>query len=138
MVANIVVRRFHAGDGESLLTLWHQVLPDKQPWNDPKEALIRKLNRGDGLIFVAQQGGDIVGAVKAGYDGVRGWIYSLAVLPEHRRNGIGRKLLHAAESALIDLGCPKVNLQIRSSNAEVIEFYRRCGYSVEERASMTS
>jgi RimJ/RimL family protein N-acetyltransferase len=136
MPTDAFVRRFQASDGESLIALWLQVLPDSQPWNAPKEALIRKVNRGDGLVFVAEQNGSVVGAVKAGYDGVRGWIYSLAVLPDQRRNGIGRKLLHAAESTLTDLGCPKMNLQVRSSNSEVIEFYQRCGYLVEERASL--
>jgi len=136
MATEMVVRQFQTSDGESLIALWQQVLPDSQPWNAPKEALIRKLNRGDGLVFVAEQAGSIVGAVKAGYDGVRGWIYSLAVLPDQRRNGTGRKLLHAAESALSDRGCPKVNLQVRSSNSEVVELYRRCGYRMEERTSL--
>lgn len=136
MAADTVVRRFQTGDALSLIALWQQVLPDSKPWNDPQDALIRKLNRGDGLVFVAEQSGNVVGAVKAGYDGVRGWIYSLAVLPEQRSKGIGRMLLTAAESALIDLGCPKVNLQVRSSNSEVVEFYRRCGFEVEQRASL--
>jgi RimJ/RimL family protein N-acetyltransferase len=136
MCTDGVVRRFQVGDGESLVALWEQVLPDARPWSAPKTSLIRKLNRGDGLVFVAEQEGNVAGAVKAGYDGVRGWIYSLAVLPEHRRSGIGRKLLEAAESALIDLGCPKVNLQVLSTNLEVVEFYRRCGYQLEERANL--
>lgn len=136
MATDVIVRRFQKSDCESLIALWQQVLPDAQPWNAPKESLIRKLNSGDGLVWVAAHGGTVVGAVKAGYDGVRGWIYSLAVLPEQRRNGIGRILLHAAESTLIDLGCPKLNLQVRSDNAEVIQFYKRCGYQIEERASL--
>lgn len=136
MQTDCLVRRFQAGDGESLIGLWERVLPDARPWSAPKASLIRKLNRGDGLVFVAEKNGDVVGAVKAGYDGVRGWIYSLAVLPEVRRRGIGRELLQAAESALIDLGCPKVNLQVLSTNREVVAFYERCGYQVEKRASL--
>jgi len=136
MATDVIVRRFQKSDCESLIALWQQVLPDAQRWNAPKESLIRKLNSGDGLVWGAAQGGSVVGAVKAGYDGVRGWIYSLAVLPERRRNGIGRILLHAAESTLIDLGCPKVNLQVRSTNSEVVEFYRRCGYRIEDRESL--
>lgn len=136
MATDVEIRRFQTSDGESLIALWQLVLPDARPWNDPKASLIRKLKRDDGLVFVAVRGGNIVGAVKAGYDGVRGWIYSLAVLPEYRRSGIGRQLLKAAESVLIDLGCPKVNLQVLATNRKVVEFYRRCGYRVEERASL--
>jgi len=72
----------------------------------------------------------------AGYDGHRGWLYTVAVSPQYRRQGIGRKLVQHAESALIEMGCLKINLQVRASNAEVVAFYQRLGYLVEERISM--
>jgi len=72
----------------------------------------------------------------AGYDGVRGWLYHLAVAPEWRRRGIGTQLVRTAEGSLSELGCRKVNLQVRSTNSAVIEFYRRVGYAEEERVSM--
>ena len=72
----------------------------------------------------------------AGYDGHRGWINYLGVLPDHRRCGYGQRLVAAAESYLTDIGCPKVNLQIRRSNQEVIDFYRRLGYNTDEVVSM--
>lgn len=136
MSANTIVRRFQANDVDQLTALWNTVLPSSQSWNDPQQVLCRKLNRYDGLVFVAERDGAVVGAVLAGYDGVRGWIYQLAVAPEHQRCGIGRMLLSEAESALLASGCPKVNLQIRSTNAEVLEFYWRCGYETEERLSL--
>jgi ribosomal protein S18 acetylase RimI-like enzyme len=72
----------------------------------------------------------------AGFDGVRGWIHHLAVLPGERRRGIATRLMRAAEVGLKKLGCPKVNLQVRAPHAEVIQFYRAIGYEVEERASL--
>ena len=72
----------------------------------------------------------------AGFDGVRGWIYHLAVLPEHRRRGFATKLVRSAEQGLLALGCPKVNLQVRATNDEVVAFYRGLGYQIEERVSM--
>jgi ribosomal protein S18 acetylase RimI-like enzyme len=72
----------------------------------------------------------------AGYDGHRGWIYSLAVSPGHRRQSIGRTLLVHAEKALAAMGCPKVNLQVRATNSDVVEFYRKAGYALEERISL--
>lgn len=136
MTAEVVTRRFQSCDAEALIALWQEVLPSSQPWNEPRRVLCRKMNRRDDLVFVAERDEKIVGALIAGYDGIRGWIYSLAVSPEQRRSGIGRKLMDAAESVLAERGCPKVNLQVRSTNLKVLEFYRQCGYEVEDRASL--
>ncbi|MHC5732249.1 MAG: GNAT family N-acetyltransferase, partial [Nostoc sp.] len=78
----------------------------------------------------------ILGTIMAGYDGHRGWLYTVAVSPQYQRQGIGSKLVRHAESVLIAMGCLKINLQVRISNAEVVEFYRKLGYLVEERISM--
>ena len=72
----------------------------------------------------------------SGYDGHRGWVNYLAVDPERRRSGCGRRLVQAAESYLAGLGCPKVNLQIRGSNADVVAFYERLGYALDDTVSM--
>lgn len=72
----------------------------------------------------------------AGYDGHRGWIYSLAVLPQNRLQGIGSRLVRHAEQQLQRLGCAKINLQIFQGNAAVVEFYRKLGYQTEPRISM--
>ena len=71
-----------------------------------------------------------------GYDGHRGWINYLAVHPDHQRHGLGRLLMGEAESRLRELGCAKVNLQIRASNKAAIEFYRHVGYAVDDVISM--
>ena len=88
------------------------------------------------LLLVGSVGEDLVGAVMAGFDGVRGWIHHLAVAPERRRRGFATQLVRAAERGLHALGCTKVNLQVRATNAEVVAFYRTLGYGVEERVSM--
>jgi ribosomal protein S18 acetylase RimI-like enzyme len=96
----------------------------------------KKLEVGDGLLFVAVAGGKVVGSIMAGYDGHRGWIYSLAVLPDFRRRGLGSRLVQHAEEQLRLLGCPKINLQIMNGNEEVESFYRKLGYEAERRISM--
>jgi ribosomal protein S18 acetylase RimI-like enzyme len=98
--------------------------------------IARKLTVQPELFLVAVQDGLVVGAVMAGFDGVRGWIHRLAVLESTRRRGVGKRLIVHAENGLHRLGCPKVNLQVRSTNASVIAFYRALGYAVEERISM--
>lgn len=72
----------------------------------------------------------------AGYDGYRGWLYSIAVKKEYRKKGIGKSLTNHAIAILKELGCIKINLQIRSTNSEVISFYKALGFYEEDRVSM--
>lgn len=71
-----------------------------------------------------------------GYDGHRGWIYSLAVKPEFRGLGVGTRLVQGILEELKIRGCLKVNLQVLGSNRQVVEFYRKNGFTVEDRISM--
>lgn len=89
------------------------------------------------LFLVAILGSQLVGTAMAGFDGHRGWVYYVAVSPEHRRKGIGRALMSWVEGDLAKMGCPKLNLQVRASNPNAVSFYKRLGYEVEERVSMS-
>jgi hypothetical protein len=77
---------------------------------------------------MAQRDGLPVGTVMAGYDGHRGWLYSLGVHPAHRRGGVARALVAHAEAALRARGCPKVNLQVLDARTEAQAFWRALGY----------
>ena len=129
------IRKFRSRDREPLIQLWKTVFPDDPAHNEPSSVLEAKL-KVDDLIFVVEQEGGIVGACIAGYDGHRGWLYAVAVEPEYRRRGIGKRLVQTAMDSLKEMGCIKVNIQIRSTNTEVAAFYRSLGYSVEDRLSM--
>ena len=63
-----------------------------------------------------------------GYDGHRGWVNYLAVDPDYQHKGFGREIMSALETALKELGCPKLNLQIRTDNEAAIAFYEQAGY----------
>lgn len=129
------VRKFQEKDRKSLIALWQQVFPDDPPHNAPSEVISAKL-KVDDLIFIAEQGDQIAGACMAGYDGHRGWLYAVAVLPEYRRSGMGTLLVTAALEELKTLGCIKVNLQIRPTNTAVAAFYQALGFATEDRLSM--
>lgn len=129
------VRRFRERDRRSLISVWQRVFPDDPPHNEPASVIDAKLAVDD-LIFVAERNDTIIGACMAGWDGHRGWLYAVAVLPEYRRNGIGSMLVASAMGALRELGCLKVNLQIRTSNSKTVAFYESLGFSVEVRLSM--
>jgi ribosomal protein S18 acetylase RimI-like enzyme len=128
MASNIEVRPFTYADHAGVSLLWDEVFPNDPPWNNPVELIRRKLAVQPHLFFVAHTNGRIVGTVLAGFDGVRGWVYHLAVHPGARRKGIASNLMKMAEEALRNLGCPKVNLQVRVENAAAVAFYRTLGY----------
>jgi ribosomal protein S18 acetylase RimI-like enzyme len=131
------VRPFERSDGDSVADLWREVFPDAPPWNDPPRDIERKLAVQPELFLVACESGRIVGTVMGGYDGHRGWVYYVAVSPAHRRRGVGAALMRSIEAALRDRGCHKLNLQVHVANPGAVEFYRRLGYRVEERVSMS-
>ncbi|BCX68255.1 GNAT family acetyltransferase [Pseudomonas izuensis] len=119
-----------------VVDLWETVFGYETAHNTPSLAIDKKLAVKDGLFFVALAGNEVVGTVLAGYDGHRGWLYSVAVHPAHRRKGLGAKLIRHAEDALTLRGCMKINLQIVSTNEIVKAFYESLGYSTEPRISM--
>jgi ribosomal protein S18 acetylase RimI-like enzyme len=133
---DVLIRPYQDSDEQAVIALWQEVLPDSAPHNDPAISIRNKLAVERDLFFVADEAGEVAGTVMGGYDGHRGWIYSVAVKPQHRRRGIGVALIRRMEAALTERGCLKVNLQIRTSNAEVIAFYKELGYDIEERISM--
>ena len=119
-----------------VVALWQQAFGYDTAHNVPSLAIDKKLAVNDGLFFVATDKKAVIGTVLAGYDGHRGWLYSVAVHADYRRHGLGSSLVRHAEQALIGLGCMKINLQINSSNEAVVGFYEALGYGVEPRISM--
>jgi ribosomal protein S18 acetylase RimI-like enzyme len=133
---DLLIREYADADRSDVINLWTRVFPDDPPRNAPERMIERKLAVQRELFLVAVEGGRAVGTALGGYDGVRGWVYHLAVHPDRRRAGIGRRLMRELELRLAALGCPKLNLQIRAENEPVRAFYERLGYAVEARVSM--
>jgi ribosomal protein S18 acetylase RimI-like enzyme len=129
------IRPFQPQDEEAVVSLWGRC-DLVRPWNDPKKDIRRKLGVRPDLFLVGELDGQIVACVMAGYEGHRGWLNYLAVAPEHQRHGLARAIVTEAERLLRAAGCPKINLQIRTSNKGVIEFYRRLGYAMDDVVSM--
>jgi ribosomal protein S18 acetylase RimI-like enzyme len=132
----VIIRTFQDSDHDAVVALWSLVFPNDPPWNEPNQFIRRKRGVQPDLFWVAQDGDEIIGTVVAGYDGVRGWIYHLAVDPSKRGRGTARLLMQTAEDSLEALGCPKINLQVRANNRGVVDFYAALGYNTEERVQM--
>jgi ribosomal protein S18 acetylase RimI-like enzyme len=132
----VLIRPYEPGDEAGVLALWREALFDAAPHNDPALSLRKKIAAEDGLLLVAVVDGAVAGTVMGGWDGHRGWIYSVAVGSRHRRRGIGTALLRRMEAVLAERGCLKLNLQVRAANAAVTAFYRSLGFAVEDLISM--
>ncbi|WP_460135296.1 GNAT family acetyltransferase [Pseudomonas sp. S1_E04] len=119
-----------------VIDLWQEAFGYDTAHNLPSLSIDKKLAVNDGLFFVATDKKVVVGTILAGYDGHRGWLYSVAVRADYRRQGLGASLVRHAEQALSALGCMKINLQITGGNEVVVGFYEALGYGVEPRISM--
>ena len=129
------IRRYAASDELCLVALW-RACGLVRAWNDPHKDIRRKLTVQPELFLVGTIGERLVASVMAGFDGHRGWVNYLAVDPAHRKAGLGRELMEKVEHELKALGCPKLNLQVRASNHEVLAFYRRLGYAQDNAVSL--
>src|SRR2546421_12628018 len=104
------IRPYLETDEDQVVALWNAEMSAHRRWNDPRESIARKLKVDRDLFLVAVLDRKVVGTLMAGYDGHRGWIYSLAVGSGNRRQGIASQLMKEAERRLRELGCPKVHL----------------------------
>lgn len=119
-----------------VISLWKEVFGYEADHNNPELVIDKKLDLNDELFFIATDNKIIIGSIMAGYDGHRGWIYSLAVSSQYRNKSLGSQLLSFAEKKLSEKGCMKINLQILSDNEAVEQFYIANGYKAEQRISM--
>jgi ribosomal protein S18 acetylase RimI-like enzyme len=124
----LCIRPFDEADTETIVALWGDCGLTR-PWNDPHKDIARKLQVQRELFLVGERDGAVVASVMAGYEGHRGWVYYLAVAPQHRGRGFARELMQHVEAALLARGCPKISLLVRETNAPVLAFYRRLGYA---------
>jgi ribosomal protein S18 acetylase RimI-like enzyme len=125
------IRTFQAQDEAAVIALW-QGCDLTRPWNDPHKDIARKLSVSPELFVVGIEDGELIASAMFGYEGHRGWVNYLAVLPNHQRCGHASALMRWGEQVLKERGCPKINLQVRSSNAPVIAFYKSLGYGDDE------
>jgi ribosomal protein S18 acetylase RimI-like enzyme len=130
------IRPYAPSDQQAVVALWQEIFAYEAAHHNPLTVIQHKMAVQPDLFFVTTFEGEVVGTVMGGYDGHRGWIYSLAVTAAHRRKGIGAALVRHVEAALSQQGCLKINLQVLASNSKGLAFYRKRGYRIEERISM--
>ena len=115
------IRIFQEEDHEQLVNLW-KTCGLVVAWNDPSKDILRKVSIDPDGLLLGWFGQKLAASVMVCYEGHRGWINYLAVDPKFRQQGFGRKMMEAAEAYLSNFESPKINLQIRTSDQEVIDF----------------
>jgi ribosomal protein S18 acetylase RimI-like enzyme len=130
------LREFRESDHEAALAVWRACGLTVKP-SDTLAELRKLVERNPGLFLVAEEEGEVAGTVMGAWDGRRGWVYHLAVLPSARRRGTARLLMDEVERRLRAAGATKVNLLVESSNAAVADFYRKLGYAPDDLLFMT-
>ena len=123
-----IVRAASVGEVQAVVALW-EACGLTRPWNDPDADFAQALASPASTVLIAGTAGEggIVGSVMVGFDGHRGWVYYLAVAPDHRRHGLGRALMAAAEAWLRGRHAPKLQLMVREDNIAALGFYEAVG-----------
>ena len=132
----MIIRPATRDDRSSIVQLWETVFPDDPPHNAPQKVFDAMLDVQEDMLLIALDGDTLIGTAFAGFDGHRGWLHKVAVLPHYQRRGVASELVRQATHKLRDIGCTKVNLQIRATNTQVRRFYESLGFDIEERLSM--
>ena len=135
MTNELLIRPYHKEDRRDVIDLWikcNLVVPA----NNPEKDIERKLVVNPELFLVGLLNDSLVATCMAGYEGRRGWINYLAVEPQYRRQGFATVIMNTAEKLLKSMGCIKINLQVRTSNRAVIQFYKSIGFSNDDVVSL--
>ena len=126
--SSLLIRPFQTEDEDALVALW-KMCELTVPWNNPHKDIARKLQVQPELFLVGILDSNLIATVMGGYDGHRGWINFLAVHPDFRENGYGQGIMNSVETKIREMGCPKINLQIRTGNNKIISFYQILGFT---------
>ena len=132
---DLIIRKYEEKDEEQVVNLWEQcnlIVPQ----NDPHEDIKKKIEFQPNLLFVGTVNDEVVSSIMVGYEGHRGWVNYMAVLPEYQNKGYGRQIVNKGIAELKKMGCLKVNLQVREYNKDVIEFYENLGFSNDRVVSL--
>ncbi len=127
----VIIRSYRESDKNDVIKLWTEC-DLVVPWNNPQRDIERKLAVQSELFLIGVLKDKIIATAMVGYEGHRGWVNYLAVDPKFQRQGIAKQMMEEAERRLLKLGCPKLQVQVRTTNSGVVEFYHKLGYRTDD------
>ena len=129
------IRSYRETDNREVIQLWKEC-DLVVPWNNPQHDIARKRTVQSELFLIGLIKKEIITTAMVGYDGHRGWVYYLAVKPNYQQQEVGKQMMKEAENRLLEIGCPKLNIMVRTTNLDVINFYKAIGYKVDAVTSL--
>jgi len=134
---SLTVRSAVAEDAQAVVGLW-RACDLVASYNDPvADFHFAKAGPCSDVLVGVDDAGEIAGSVMVGHDGHRGWLYYVAARPASRSEGVGRRMVQAAEDWLRQRGVVKVQLLVRETNTKVVGFYEHLGFEVAPRVVMS-
>jgi ribosomal protein S18 acetylase RimI-like enzyme len=125
----VTIRSAVAADIAAVLALWERARSGVASISDDERVIIQLLDTDAEALLVAERDGEVVGSLIAAWDGWRGNMYRLAVTPELRREGIGRRLVEAGEQRLRAVGGARVTALVWGEHEEALGFWEAAGYA---------
>lgn len=130
--SNLAVGEAEDADVPAIVALWERCALTR-PWNDPHADIVRARQGPNSSVLVGRNGPSVVATIMVGHDGHRGWVYYVAVDPDHRMKGHGRTVVAAAEDWLRERGIEKLQLMVRPDNPHAQAFYETLDFEAQER-----
>lgn len=124
----ITTREFAIEDYVAALELWQRAEGVEVSEGDDRKSIALFIKKNPGLSRVAVQGAKIIGVALCGHDGRRGYIYHLAVDPDHQRFGLGKRLVDECLDGLRQAGVQRALIMVADDNPKGREFWKRCGW----------
>ncbi|MDP2948103.1 MAG: GNAT family N-acetyltransferase, partial [Chloroflexota bacterium] len=119
-------------DCPAVLDLWREAEAIASH-TDTLQQLHRLVGENTGLFLAAEEEGRLVGTIIGGWDGWRGNMYRLAVLPAYRRRGIARALVAEVERRLRARGARRITALVAKSEEQAMAFWQAAGYDHDQR-----
>jgi ribosomal protein S18 acetylase RimI-like enzyme len=121
-----MIAEARAGDEAAVIALW-ETCGLTRPWNDPACDFRLAVEGATSAVLLLGDETGLAASAMVGFDGHRGWVYYLAVAPGRRREGLGARMMAAAEAWLRARGVPKLQLMVREDNEAALAFYEALG-----------
>ncbi|MCK5757965.1 MAG: GNAT family acetyltransferase [Clostridiales bacterium] len=136
MIEKMLIRQFKMDEKNDVIQLWDKCGLLHSP-NNPVDEMKVKTDFQPELFLVGEIDNKIIATIMLGFEGRRGWINYLCVLPKYQGIGYGSDLVQHGMELLHKLGAPKINLLIRPTNTKVKEFYKKLGFETEDAVLMS-
>ena len=131
-MSSFAIRSARFEDAPSILELWR--LAGSFPTRtDNEESVCALIAHDPNAVLVAEEYAALTGSLVAAFDGWRGTLFRLAVLPAHRRRGVGRKLVAEGERRLREHGAARINLYAIKAETAASDFWNAVGFEPDDR-----